>query len=196
MRKNSQGFTLLEVLLAILIGGLVMSSVYGVFSSVSRVSQRLENEGDQFHKVRIFFDRIGGELSSLRLSRIGDLAVLSAGTSLDGGTFFEFNTELVSPFLERYGGISRVRYELREEDEGAALYRSEQLVLADLASAEPLVFIDGLASFKIRYYHRGNWQDSWSGKSPPQMVEIFLELKADGRPIPFRSSFVLPEVKG
>lgn len=196
MRTPQKGFTLIEVMLAILIGGLILSSIYGVFSSVSRVSQRLEREGEQFHKVRIFFDRIAGELSSLRLTQIGDQSILSSGTTLDGEVFLEFNSELVSPFLAQYGGISRVRYELRTVEEVKTLYRSEQTILADLASAEPLPFIEGLTGFSIRYYHQGVWQENWQGKLPPQQIEIFLELEVDGRMIPFRSSFVLPGVKG
>jgi general secretion pathway protein J len=196
MKLSSRGFTLIEVLLAILIGGLVLSSVYGIFSSVSNVSQRLAKEGEQYHKVRILFDRIGGELGSLRLDRIGNEAVFVSGTTVEGAQFLEFNTELVSPWFERYGGISRVRYELREEDGTATLYRSEHLLLADLAVEEALPFIGGLTNFKIRYYRQGNWQDQWLGQSPPQMVEIFFELDSDGYAIPFRSSFILPGVDG
>lgn len=196
MKQFSRGFTLIEVLLAILIGGLVLSSIYGIFSSVSNVSQRLAKEGEQYHKVRILFDRIGGELGSLRLDQIGKDAVLASGKTVEGAQFLEFNTELVSPWLERYGGISRVRYELREEDGTATLYRSEHLLLADLAEEEALPFIGGLTNFKIRYYRQGDWQDQWLGQSPPQMVEIFFELDSDGYAIPFRSSFVLPGVDG
>jgi general secretion pathway protein J len=159
------------------------------------VTQRLGKEGEQYHKARIFFDRIGGELSSLRLSQIGEQAVLSSGTTLDGGIFLEFNTELVSPLLEQYGGLSRVRYELRTADETTSLYRSEQLLLADLAATESLLFIEGLKTFTLRYYRQGHWQDNWQNKVPPQQVEVFLELEVDGRSMPFRSSFVLPEVK-
>jgi len=196
MRSDKAGFTLIEVLLAILIGGMVLSSIYGVFTSVSRVSQRLESEGREYHKVRIFFDRIGGELSSLRMSQVGRQAVLESGTVADDSVFLEFNTELVSPLLERYGGISRVRYEIREDEDGKTLYRSEQLLLADLAATEPLPFIDKLTDFNLRYYSGGQWQENWSGTSPPQMIEIYLQIEVDGRMLPFRSSFVLPAVKG
>jgi len=196
MRGGSRGFTLIEVLLAILIGSLVLTSVYGIFSSVSRARDRLEAEGDLYHQARIFFDRIGGELSSLRLSPLGEQAVFSTGKTFDGNLFFEFNTELVSPLLQQHGGISRVRYEMRQEEDSAVLLRSEQVLLADLAASEPLLFIADLKTFQLRYFRQGAWQDTWSGKTPPRMVEITLELEIDGRLIPFRSSFILPEVRG
>ncbi|MCD6581389.1 MAG: prepilin-type N-terminal cleavage/methylation domain-containing protein [Desulfuromusa sp.] len=196
MRGGSRGFTLIEILLAILIGSLVLTSVYGIFSSVSSARDRLEAEGDLYHQARIFFDRIGGELSSLRLSPLGEQAVFSTGKTLDGNIFLEFNTELVSPLLQQHGGISRVRYEMRQEEESAVLLRSEQVLLADLAASEPLLFIADLKTFQLRYFRQGVWQDTWSGRTPPRLVEITLELEIDGRLIPFRSSFVLPEVRG
>lgn len=196
MRGGSRGFTLIEILLAILIGSLVLTSVYGIFSSVSGARNQLEAEGDVYHQARIFFDRIGGELSSLRLSPLGEQAVFSTGKTLDGNIFLEFNTELVSPLLQQHGGISRVRYEMRQEEGSAVLLRSEQVLLADLAASEPLLFIADLKTFQLRYFRQGVWQDTWSGKTPPRMVEITLELEIDDRLIPFRSSFILPEVRG
>jgi general secretion pathway protein J len=196
MRGASRGFTLIEVLLAILIGSLVLTSVYGIFSSVSRARNRLETEGELYHQARIFYDRIGGELSSLRISPLGKEAVFSSGQTSAGDFFLEFNTELVSPLLQEYGGISRVRYELQQEEGSIHLLRSEKVLLADMAASEPLLFIAGINTFQVRYFSQGRWQESWSGKAPPQMVEITLELKVDDRLIPFRSSFVLPGTSG
>jgi general secretion pathway protein J len=196
MKGATRGFTLIEVLLAILIGSLVLTSVYGIFSSVSGARNRLETEGDLFHKARIFFDRIGGELSSLRISALGKEAVFGSGQTSTGDFFLEFNTELVSPLLQKYGGISRVRYEVQRDEGSFLLLRSEKVLLADMAASEPLLFIAGLNTFQVRYFSQGRWQESWSGKTPPQMVEITLELKAGDLLIPFRSSFVLSGVRG
>ncbi len=196
MSNTSRGFTLIEILLAILISSLVLTSVYGVFSSVSRARNRLEAEGLVYHQARIFFDRLGGELSSMRLSPLGNKAAFSSGKNLAGETFFEFNTELVSPGLQQYGGLSRVRYEIRQGEKFADLFRSEQSLLTDLNASEPLLFIAGLKTVQLRYFSQGSWQDSWSNKSPPELLEITLELVVDERLILFRSSFVIPEVQG
>ncbi len=195
-RLSPRGFTLIEVLLAILIGSLVLTSVYGIFSSVSTTRKRLGVEGALYHQTRIFFDRIGGELSSLRFSPVGNEAVFSSGKTRSGEIFLEFNTELVSPLLQRHGGISRVRYEVQQMEEAVVLSRSEKVLLADLAASEPLHFIEDLKTFQVRYFYRGRWQEGWSGKNPPELVEITLELENDNRLIPFRSSFVLSGGRG
>ena len=196
MKRDSRGFTLIEILLAVLISSLVLGSVYGVFSSVSGARNRLEAEGDLYHQARIFFDRIGGELASLRRSPLGTEAVFSSGTTPAGDIFLEFNTELISPLLQQHGGISRVRYEISQKEETAVLLRSEQVLLADLAASERLLFITDLKTFQVRYFNHGDWQDSWGSKSAPQLIEITLEFATADGPIPFRSSFVLSAVRG
>ena len=197
MRRLSPGFTLIEVMIAVLIGGMVIGSVYGIFSTVSAARERLESEGIFYHQARIFFDRIGGELSSMRLTPLGNRPVLMGGSSDMGTPYLEFNTELVSPLQRQRGGLSRVRYELREEDEGITLYRSEEMLLANLAPSEPLPFITGMQSFDIRYYAAGQWHSSWVGNQPPQMIEFQFEIDSgNGTGIPFRSSFVLSGGRG
>jgi len=192
MSLRSAGFTLIEVLLAILIGSLILTSIYGIFSSVSSARDRLELESDVYHQARIFFDRLGGELSSLRVAPVGHDAVFNSGKTTSGEPFFEFNTELVSPLLQQHGGVSRVHYEMEQRGETAVLLRSEQVLLADLAASKPLVFLTGITDFRVRYFRQGQWLDVPSGKSLPQLIEITLELEGDNQTIPFRSSFVLP----
>lgn len=197
MHRRSPGFTLIEVMLAVLIGGMLIGSIYGVFTAVSAARERLEHEGIFYHQARIFFDRIGGELSSMRLTPLGNRPVLSGGNSDSGTPFLEFNTELVSPLQRQRGGLSRVRYELREENEGLVLYRSEEMLLASLAASEPLPFISGMRSFAVRYFSAGQWHSSWVGQQPPQMIEFVFEIdRGDGVGIPFRSSFVLSGGRG
>jgi general secretion pathway protein J len=195
--QRTSGFTLIEVVIAVMIGGLLLSSIYGVFGAVSAARDRLEEEGILYHQARIFFDRVGGELSSMRMTALGNRLVLEGGTTVQGTAYLEFNTELVSPLQRQRGGLSRVRYELREEEEGYSLYRSEEMLLANLAASEPLVFISGLKTFDIRYYGAGQWHDSWARSQPPQMIEFQFEVDSTpGGTVPFRSSFVLSGGRG
>ncbi len=194
MKNAQRGFTLIEVLLAILIGSIVLTSVYGIFSTVSNARNRLESEGEVYHQMRIFFDRVGGELRSLKLSAIKQQPVFRAGTTDTGEPYFAFSTELVSPLYKQRGGLSHVRYQLQTDgDDSATLNRSEQVLLVDLAPSEPLPFIEGVKSFQVRCYSQGTWQEQWSNVQPPSMVEISLELNVAGQVVPFRSAFVLPE---
>lgn len=197
MRRFPSGFTLIEVMVAVIIGGLLLSSVYGVFGAVSAARERLEAEGIVYHQARIFFDRIGGELSSMRLTALGNRPVMVGGSTSAGTPYLEFNTELASPLQRQRGGLSRVRYELRQEEDRVALYRSEEMLLANLAPSEALPFISGLKTFTIRYFAEGAWRSDWSSTNPPQMIEFLFEIVSDeGLTTPFRSSVVLSGGRG
>jgi len=191
--RNRDGFTLIEILLALLIGSIVLASVYGVFSGVSQARNRLEAEGDVYHQARIFFDRLGSELASIRLAPVGSQSVFKAGNDDSGNFYFEFNSELVSPLLKRQGGLSRIRYEVQQEKDSATLLRSEKVLLTDLSASKPLPFISHLKSFKLRCFRHGHWTESWADKSPPQLIEVALELEVADQILPFRSSFILSE---
>ena len=195
MITTKGGFTLIEILLAIFIGSLVITSVYGIFSAVSDARNRLSAEGERYHQGRILFDRLGAELSSLRFAPLGKRPVLRSGKNSDGDVFIEFNSELVSPLLLQHGGLSRIRYEVQaDEDSGAlTLHRSEQVLLTNLAASTPLPFIEGLKSFTIRFFMNGIWHDNWTLKQPPEQVEVALEMVVENKVIPFRSSFILPQ---
>lgn len=192
MKTGNRGFTLIEVLLALLIGGLVLSSLYGIFTPISRISRQLEQEGEQYHRVRVLFDRLSGELGSLRLDAVDTRKVLQAGKDDEGLPYLEFNTSFVSPGAERYGSIARVRYELRSDADAMTLYRSEELLLAELSAEEGLEFISGIDNASMRFYNGSKWLEQWNGSKLPEMVELYFEIGDEGQVIPFRSSFVLP----
>ena len=195
MITTKGGFTLIEILLAIFIGSLVITSVYGIFAAVSDARNRLSAEGERYHEGRILFDRLGSELSSLRFVPLGKRPVFKSGENNAGDVFIEFNSELVSPLLLQHGGLSRIRYEVQTDaDSGIlTLQRSEQVLLTNLAASTPRPFIEGLKSFTIRFFKNGTWRDDWTLKQPPEQVEVALEMVAGDKIIPFRSSFILPQ---
>ncbi len=192
MKCGCRGFTLVEVVVAVLLVGLLLTGVYGVFGTVSSARDRLEQEGRTYHQARIFFDRIGGELSSLRLSSYGHGRPFDGGTTSYGEPYFEFNTELSSPVQQRHGGLVRVRYEVREEEGTKTLFRSEQILLVEIPASEQFAFVEDVQNFEVRYYGLGDWHDRWTAAAPPRLVEISFEMENDdGLVTPFRSSFVL-----
>lgn len=192
MKSCRRGFTLVEVVVAVLLVGILLTGVYGVFGTVSSARDRLDQEGIIYHQARIFFDRIGNELSSLRLSSFGQGAVFEGGSTVYGTPYLVFNTEVSSPLQPRHGGITRVRYEVQDDEGTLTLYRSEQPLLLDVVTSEQLVFVEGLTNVEIRYYGQGDWHDRWTGSGLPELVEVTFEFENNaGAAIPFRSSFVL-----
>ncbi len=53
--RTTGGFTLIEVLVAITLLSLVLTAVYGVFTSLSATEKRLHSDSEAYHQARIIF---------------------------------------------------------------------------------------------------------------------------------------------
>jgi general secretion pathway protein J len=200
---SERGFTLVEVLVAISILAILLTSVYGIFSSVSLVRERLDADSAEYHRARVLFDRLGRELRGTYFQpRSRDLVF--AGRRVDNGSFeLELTTSAVSPLSQVGSGIARVHYLLVEDEENSAdglvLMRSEHPVheLVDETAAGMMRMVPGIEAMTLRFYANGQWQTSWDGRTSglPELVEIALQLRAGGDgPIHFISAFEVPEV--
>jgi general secretion pathway protein J len=197
--QGNAGFTLLEILLATTIVILVLGSIYGVFTGISRARDRVESRGGAGHQARIVFDRIGRELrSAYPLTAAGGAF---AGSNHQGGNLptLSFATSAGTPAGGAHGGIRLVRYDLatisEQEGGGYELRRSE--IPAFLGAATPeraSRLIAGVRALRWRFYGDGTWQDAWPASTGrlPQAVELTLTLQAGAETMPFVSSFEIP----
>lgn len=198
------GFTLIEILVAISLLAIVLTSVYGVFTSVSNARDRLDKDSAEYHRARVLFDRIGGELRGAYFHpRNRDLVF--RGRSVDNEALeLELSTTAVSPLIQAGSGIARVRYLLTKdrenEDDGLVLLRSEQALhesRRDVEEAGMMRLIPGVEAMTIRFFSNGAWQTRWDGLNSglPELVEVALWLKTTHQEsIRFVSAFDIPEV--
>lgn len=200
-RPDAEGFTLVEVLVAVAITSLLLLTVFGIFSSVSRTRTALEGEGEEFHQARVLFDRIGRELRSAYLRQDNPRTLFAGGTDEDGNLFLEFSTTVASPILGgKAGGLSLVRYELNPEDPaqrgGRVLLRRESpLFAAGRDEAKTYRLAADIEEMSLRFY-AGNsgWKDAWDSaveKKLPLMVELTMAFTVEGRRLPFRTTVEL-----
>jgi general secretion pathway protein J len=200
---SEKGFTLVEVLVAISILAILLTSVYGIFSSVSLARERLDADSAEYHRARVLFDRLGRELRGAYFQSSNQNLVFT-GLKTDNDSFeLELTTSAVSPLSQTGSGIARVHYLLVEDQEDAAdglvLMRSEHPVheSTDEEAAGMMRLVPGIEAMSLRFYANGQWQTTWQGRTSglPEMVEIELQLRTDGEePIHFISAFEVPEV--
>ena len=201
---SERGFTLVEVLVAISILAIVLTSVYGIFSSVSLARGRLDADSADYHRARVIFDRLGRELRGAYFApKSANLAFVSEPTERDTLDELELTTTAVSPLSQTGSGIARVRYRLVMDSEDPenrlVLLRSEQPAYQpaiELNDSDMMRLATGIENLVIRYYANGQWQAGWNGLSAgglPEMVEINLQLRTrEGAPVAFLSAFEVP----
>ncbi len=200
---SQRGFTLVEILVAISILAILLTSVYGIFSSVSLARERLDADSAEYHRARVLFDRMGRELRGAYFQPRSSGLVFSGSQDDDRSFEFELTTSAVSPLLQTGSSIARVHYLLVEDEEnkegGRVLMRSEQSVHEsnDETTAGMMRLVPGIEAMTLRFYANGQWQTSWNGQTSgiPELVEIALQLRVEGNePVHFVSAFEVPEV--
>jgi general secretion pathway protein J len=203
MIRNQKGFTLFEVLIAITITALLLTTIYGVFSAVSNAKTRVETVGEGYHQARVIFDRVGREIRGVYYNAAKKGSRLSGGINADGQPFLELTTTATTPQSGRRGGISVLEYELiidPDNDGQQVLMRTEQpLFQAATTTITPdggYRLASGIETMKWRFFKDGEWHEQWdtgTQKALPQIVELALMVRIEDVVVPFLSSFEISD---
>jgi prepilin-type N-terminal cleavage/methylation domain-containing protein len=218
--SRRKGFTLLEVLIAIVILATVLSTVFASYTATFRIVDETESQAEIYQMVRIALERIVEDLESAlcppgkaETSELEDRDQLFefagedeeiSGRSADTLRFssrahIEFGDE------DQRCGIAEISYYMDEnEEEGFVLYRSDRLQLEDAPEEGKggLPLCERLSSVDFTYYDaEGEEYDSWDPSSEdgmPHRVSISLEFANPANPetpLKFFTSVVLPASK-
>ena len=201
--RGIRGFTLIEVLVAISLLAIVLTSVYGIFSSVNATKIRLDSDSAEYHLARVVFDRLGRELHGAYYRRGDQTTLFRGGVNTQGESFLELTTTAVTPLSATGTGIATVSYRLvadKESNHGSnVLLRGEHpRQSASLAVDDRMMRLaPDIASLSLRFYSEGNWHDEWDARQDglPQLVEVALVVGLDEqRQTPFTTTFDIPDV--
>jgi general secretion pathway protein J len=209
------GFTLVEILIAIFILGLVMSTVYVSYSGILKNSHQLEEEGSIYKMARTSLDRMIKDLSSLHTSS-GNFDLRAEKQTLDKRDFYSLSfwsaSHLVFGENEGAGRPAEISYYVQEDEGGGSfsLWRS------DLSGAKPtpgknpgggFMICQNVDSFSLKFYDSaGNELESWDSSSSssdqqgksPRAVKIELSLvnfNDKEKPYKFMTKIFLPVKK-
>ena len=198
--KRSAGFTLIEVLIAVSLTAIVLSSIYGVFTSVFTARERVLAESETSQIGRVLFERLGRELRGAWAPATGDKFFL-ATLDRDGRPELRFATASTTLAATGRGGIAALRYGLQPMPEGPIdrlyLVRSEEPYhLRDRLDAGSYPLTGNVKRVAWRFYGDNGWVESWStaqSNTLPQLVEMtVILLDKDNRETVLRGTFDLP----
>lgn len=199
--KRAKGFTLVEVLVAISIFAIAISSIYGIFTSISATKDKLDQNSETYHQARVVLDRIGREIHGIYVPEIDDANILKGGFNKQGQVFFELSTTAtVSLNIDGIGFVS-VRYELvadQESENGSYdIMRTEKPLLGSMSlrGFPAMRMATGIKNLRIRYFSENTWQDQWDAKLQglPDMLEVLLTAyDKNGEETPFLTAFTFP----
>ena len=205
--RNIHGFTLMEVLIATAILGIVMVIVYGSFVQTRRVIGRTEAAVDGLRGIRAVFSRITNDVGMAFLSTAGDNNDITffvgtddyeAGYPNDQIDFTSFSHVRRNSEAKESDQME-VGYYLRKDFEGASVLMKREKPRIDvnpMYGGRAYELCEDIAGIDFRYLDEGTWLESWDSrvsKKLPEAVEITIIIKdGSGAERSFRTITEIP----
>ncbi len=166
---HSKGFTLLEVLIAIVITSLIGLGSWQLLNSAIRTNELTQAHLEQFGELQRAMLFIKRDLQQLAARSIRDEYgdYQPALTSRNQFYFLEFTRAgWRNPLQDQRSDLQRVAYELNDQN----LVRNYWLVLDRAQDSQPLsrTLLEGVESLSVRFMNQsGGWSSEW----PPDREE-------------------------
>jgi len=217
IKKNIdvKGFTLVEIMIAILILGIVLSTVYAAYSSTMKNVRDIEYQNNLYKMARTAMDRMIKDLSSLQLSA-GVFDLRAERKTLSNREFYSLSffsaAHLAFGENESEGRPAAISYYVQEDEGGGgfSLWRTD-LPVAKTSPEKNVsggfVVCSSVDSLKLRFYDSaGRELDFWDsssyssdqkGKAPAAVkIELALvNLNDKEKPYRFMTKVFLPVKK-
>lgn len=166
--RRCQGFTLLEVLLALALLALVISLVQGAYSGVTRSSRISGELVERTHAGTFLVHRLADELAMMfvdpnRMQATG----LRLHADSDGLASLSFTSRVPPVSGFSLGGDAEIGYlvEVLEDGSWALVRREADDLDGDLESGgEPYRMLHGISLFAILCYDGNEWLEEWDSE--------------------------------
>jgi general secretion pathway protein J len=216
-----QGFTLLEILVAMFILVVILSTVYTSFTGSLRIVNMTESQAETYQMARMALERLIEDLEAVYIPQdiasrtgpeeLGDTEEVPefegvdddiAGRSADSMRFFS-RAHLVFGDQDLPCETAEISYSVAEDEqeETFTLYRRDRLRVEEAPdeSDRGLPLCEALVSVGFQYYDdKGEEYDSWDSaeKGFPAMISLSLEFVNPSDPestLNFATSVALPK---
>jgi len=175
-----KGFTLLEILIAMFIFAVVLTTIFTSYTGTFRIIEETESQADIYAMARTVLIRMQEDLESIHFKETG--ASKPEGSSLEPAIFLGENKEIKGRDADTLRFLSRAHLIFDEEDENPgvaeisyyvsenevedslALYRSDRPELEEPQEEGTggLILCDGLFSVNITYHDAdGEMHENW-----------------------------------
>ncbi len=186
--KSKQGFTLLEVLVAIAIFSVVSLASFTIFDTVLRGNENSKLRSDRQNELQRAFllmerdfsqiakrsMRINGEAPSTRFLQISDDSFLADKEALAFVRAGWTNPGLLLPRSD----MQNVAYRLEDETLQRLHFNFVDAVVGEEPRVRPL--IKGVDSLKFEYHDGKQWQEKWDGNNLPHAIAVEMDTQDFG----------------
>lgn len=192
---TDKGFTLIEMLVAVAVSALLLTTTYGIVTSVSRTRDRLGSEGEGFHLARVINERMARELRGAYDNTTSAGSLFAGGLDENGAPFLQLATTASTP-ASGGSGIVVVRYRLAEDADGEKVLLRDEYPLNNQPAGErpEQRLAAGIENLQFRFRRGADWQPQWLSTEQaglPDLVELTLTVKGTDGLLPFLTAIEL-----
>ena len=199
MSRNSRGFTLIEVLVAVALAGVVVAALYGTFFGLTRAQERATQGAEALRELRSTLDQIRREIDAAWFQR--DDSRLRFVVE-DRDRFGKPASNLELTCIAPPGGAGAtdqvlVRYRPIERENRLLLAR-EVKDLHHLGDPVAYPQMEALDGFQVECFDGSRWLKTWDSSQNgglPRQVRVTITVKDGDRDVPF-SIVATPRIGG
>lgn len=191
-RRHAAAFTLIEIMLAILILGLVLMMLAESFHAVAGSKVHGENRIALDQAARTILSQMSNELrGAVQTPFIASRVLLLGHARKDGGEPMDsFTVSTLDPghrrSLEGFGPEDTVAYVTAPNPDPRGWYLLKRVQYSSLlvnpptlGNSSPVLLADNLESLHIRYFDGNKWRESWDSTSLPPGRSLPAEIAID-----------------
>lgn len=201
--SRNSGFTLLEVLIAVVLLGILTAALYGSYFGVIQARDRASSGMESRRELGATLDLIRREVSSSLPVRAADKRLRFVVEDRDNfgtaSSTLELTT-LAPPAGQSRSesGIVAVTYRMVEKDKKRTLARQERDLFSEESATPAYPQMEQISSFLVECYDGSKWVKSWDtaiNGALPKRVRITVQVEEEGKQIAF-TMLSVPRVNG
>lgn len=201
--SRNKGFTLLEVLIAVTLLGILSGALYGSYFGVVRARERATEGMESRRELGATLDLIRREVSSAVYSRNDKSLRLVVEDRDNFGVPWSTleMTSLAPPadLTRGQSGIVAIRYQMVDKDNKRTLTRQElDLAFEGPAAVPAYPQMERISAFLVECYDGSKWVRSWDttiNGGLPKSLKVTVQVDEDGQPVEF-STIATPRMSG
>ncbi len=200
--SRNSGFTLLEVLIAVVLLGILSTALYGSYFGVMRARDRASAGMESRRELGATLDLIRREVSSALFNRTDKRLrfVVEDRDNFGAQSSTLELTTLAPPAGQNRSesGIVAITYRLVEKDKKRTLMRQERDLFSEEAVIPAYPQMEQISSFLVECYDGSKWVKSWDtaiNNVLPKGVRVTVQVEEEGKPVQF-SVLSTPRVNG
>ena len=191
--KRRDGFTIIELLIAIAILSIIMSVLYKSFTASTEGIKRAETVDDINSTVRVIFLKLMDDINSAYLDKnnkntkfVGDSKrdkeLPQDSLSLTSLSNLRMIKDAKETDLHEIGYYLKEDYNYQRQEKKLSLFRREKKTIGVepvLEGGETYELTDEIAGIGFNYYDGATWKDKWDSritKTLPNAVEVEIIL--------------------